>query len=137
MTSWWNLSPSEDEKHCRGIGTAGGDLQGAFNGMLRRLGLGQVVNVETTHCPHTVHTMHDTSVRSNTAFTYACTYAHVFGFACVWSSVNLFGSQCCPGPLNLFWRNLASNQKEDGSVAMHCPPLSNEAVFLPHTSDLL
>lgn len=34
---------SEDEKHCRGIGTAGGDLEGAFNGMLRRLGLGQVV----------------------------------------------------------------------------------------------
>ena len=47
---------SKDEKHSRGIGTAGGDLQGAFNGMLRRLGLGQVVQERLRR--HTVHTMH-------------------------------------------------------------------------------
>ena len=49
---------------------------------------------------------HDTSVPGE----YIC----IFEFACVvlCGLRNLFGSECCPGPLNLFWRNLASNQMD-------------------------
>lgn len=65
---------------------------------------------------------HDTSVPLNTVRP----YAHVFelirlcGFVRFSKSVRL---PALPRTFESLWRNLASNQREDGSIVMLCRPL--------------
>ena len=112
---------SKDEKHCRGIGTAGGDLEGAFNGMLRRLGLGQVVQERWDGILSTQCMRHDTSVPLNTVRP----YAHVFELIRLCGFVRFSKSVRLPALPRTFESLLAEPCQQSEGRWFNCHALSS------------